>query len=163
MPSRLRGLVFGSKRRTVGCLPYNSDGAALHSVASPAPNALAAAPRSARKLISHKDYAQGGNQRVLSLDAVEFLRRFLLHVLPRGFQRIRHYGLLANCCRQRKIDLCRALIVSVADGSKDASRTDSALAHARCPECRVGVMVTIEIFRPGCVAWLNTVATLDSS
>jgi hypothetical protein len=112
----------------------------------------------------YKDYAQADKQRLLSLDAVEFLRRFLLHVLPRGFQRIRHYGLLANCCRQRKIDRCRTLIANGADATKDPpSRADSTLAHARCPECRVGVMVTIEIFTPGCVAWLNTIATLDSS
>ena len=46
-----------------------------------------------------KDYAQGGRQRTMTLDAIEFVRRFLMHVLPPGFVRIRHYGILANCHR----------------------------------------------------------------
>ena len=54
-----------------------------------------------------KDYQRGNRQRTLTLDAVEFLRRFLLHVLPRGFQRLRHYGFLANGLRQAKLPLCR--------------------------------------------------------
>ena len=46
-----------------------------------------------------KDYAHGNRQRLMTLDAVEFIRRFLLHILPTGFQRLRHYGLLANRSR----------------------------------------------------------------
>src|SRR5205814_31506 len=46
--------------------------------------------------IRYKDYAHGNRQRVLTLSAVEFVRRLLLHVLPTGFQRIRHYGILSN-------------------------------------------------------------------
>ena len=46
----------------------------------------------------------------MRLDADEFIRRFLLHVLPRGFTRLRHYGLLANRSRTRKLALCRALL-----------------------------------------------------
>jgi hypothetical protein len=48
-----------------------------------------------------RDYRHGGIQRVMPLDAVEFLRRFFLHVLPRGFVRIRHYGLLSNRFRKQ--------------------------------------------------------------
>jgi len=57
-----------------------------------------------------KDYAHGGGWRTMTLLAVEFLRRFLLHVLPSGFQRIRHYSFWANCHRQRKLDVCRRLL-----------------------------------------------------
>ena len=57
-----------------------------------------------------RDYADGNTVKVMRLDADEFIRRFLLHVLPRGFTRLRHYGLLANRCRVRKLDLCRALL-----------------------------------------------------
>src|SRR4051794_41936570 len=46
----------------------------------------------------------------MRLKATEFLRRFLLHVLPLGFMRIRHYGFLANCVCQEKLTLCRALL-----------------------------------------------------
>jgi hypothetical protein len=50
-----------------------------------------------------RDYAHGSKQRIMTLDAVEFLRRFFLHVLPRGFVRIRHYGLLSNRFRNRGV------------------------------------------------------------
>ena len=59
---------------------------------------------------SWKDYANGGRRRVMTLGALEFIRRFLLHVLPKGFVRIRHYGFLANRVRRERIDLCRTLL-----------------------------------------------------
>ena len=114
----------------------------------------------------YKDYAQGGQQRVMSLDGVEFLRRFLLHVLPRGFVRIRSYGLLANCSRREKIARCRSLIDRAAVGVYDdarGARADSQLVGVRCPECGLGVMVTIEIFRPYSIRLPSLLATLDSS
>jgi Putative transposase/Transposase zinc-binding domain len=58
----------------------------------------------------YKDYAHGSCQRVMSLSKLEFLRRFLLHVLPDGLVRIRHVGFLANRCRKGKIALCRQLL-----------------------------------------------------
>jgi hypothetical protein len=54
-----------------------------------------------------KDYADGGQRRTLALRGEEFIRRFLLHILPRGFMRVRHYGFLANCHRRRKLALIR--------------------------------------------------------
>jgi putative transposase len=57
-----------------------------------------------------KDYAAGGKQRVVRLPAEEFLRRWVQHVLPRGFVKIRHYGLLANRGRSERLTLCRALL-----------------------------------------------------
>jgi hypothetical protein len=57
-----------------------------------------------------KDYRHGGVEKTLSLSAVEFLRRFCLHVLPSGFVRIRHFGLLANCHAQDKLTHCRQLL-----------------------------------------------------
>ena len=57
-----------------------------------------------------KSYADGGGQKTMTLKATEFIRRFLLHVLPTGFVRIRHYGFLANRVCQEKLALCRALL-----------------------------------------------------
>jgi len=57
-----------------------------------------------------KDYRQESQPKVMRLDAAEFVRRFLLHVLPSGFQRIRHYGLLANCHREVKLEKCCQLL-----------------------------------------------------
>lgn len=57
-----------------------------------------------------KDYAYGGRSRLMTLTAVEFIRRFLLHILPTGFMKIRHYGFLANRFRAAKRELCRRLL-----------------------------------------------------
>jgi hypothetical protein len=59
---------------------------------------------------SYKDYAAGNSAKTMSLETCEFARRFLLHVLPRGFVRIRYYGFLANSCRAKKLELCRRLL-----------------------------------------------------
>ena len=60
----------------------------------------------------YKDYAHGNRKRVMTLTALEFVRRLLLHVLPTGFMRIRHYGILANRHRHEKLALCRRLLGS---------------------------------------------------
>ncbi len=57
-----------------------------------------------------RDYAHGNKVKVMRLDVGEFIRRFLLHVLPKGFTRIRHYGLLANRCRGARLARCRELL-----------------------------------------------------
>jgi hypothetical protein len=61
----------------------------------------------------YKDYADDQRHKTMTLSAEEFLRRFLQHVLPRGFVKIRHYGLLANRRRAQKLDLCRRLLLPV--------------------------------------------------
>jgi len=57
-----------------------------------------------------KDYADGNKTKTMTLDAVEFIRRFLLHILPSGFVRIRQFGFLANRARREKLAICRALL-----------------------------------------------------
>jgi len=64
-----------------------------------------------RVTFTYKDYAADQRQRTLTLPAEEFLRRFLQHVLPRGFVKIRHYGLLANRHRQQRLEVCRRLLL----------------------------------------------------
>ena len=56
------------------------------------------------------NHANTNTVKVMRPDADEFIRRFLLHALPHGLNRLRHYGLLANRCRARKLALCRALL-----------------------------------------------------
>lgn len=58
---------------------------------------------------SYKDYADGNKQKAMRVTAVEFVRRFLLHIVPTGFVRIRHYGILANCNRKTKLARCRKI------------------------------------------------------
>lgn len=63
-----------------------------------------------RVSFEYKDYAGGNQIKVMTLEATEFIRRFLLHVVPRGFVRIRQFGFLANRARRRKLALCCALL-----------------------------------------------------
>ncbi len=102
----------------------------------------------------YKDYARNHEPRVMELDGVEFLRRFLLHVLPTGFVRIRHYGFLANRCRRKKVARCAQLIAHSSDTpscpSVATNLDDNAGASPlRCPQCGEGTMVIIEKLAPG--------------
>ena len=66
----------------------------------------------------YKDYAHRNRKRVMRLSALEFVRRLLLHVLPPGFVRIRHYGLLSNRQRRQNLALCRQLLEGAAPQSE---------------------------------------------
>ena len=80
----------------------------------------------------------------MTLTADEFIRRFLLHVLPRGFHRIRHYGLLASSTRKASLALARELL-NVAAVTEGPSPDDPADQRAPCPCCG-GHMIVIETF-----------------
>lgn len=95
-----------------------------------------------------KDYAHGNKKRKMTLSAEEFLRRFLLHVLPRGFVRIRHFGLLANRQRTERIALCRQLLSPARKSSLAAVPGPPAkLPNWTCPICG-GQMVVSERLDP---------------
>ena len=88
-----------------------------------------------------KDYAHGKKKSKMTLTADEFLRRFLLHVLPRGFVRIRHFGFLSARRRGQLITVCRQLLAGV---TRPRSPTQTAAAPAwPCPCCG-GTMIIIE-------------------
>lgn len=97
-----------------------------------------------------KDYRENGKSKVMTLAAGEFMRRFLLHVLPDGFHRIRHYGLFANGHRAEKLVVCRKLL-DVAPASLDRGGLDCDNANAAgddpppCPCCG-GRMKIIDTF-----------------
>jgi Putative transposase/Transposase zinc-binding domain len=104
-----------------------------------------------------KDYARGGAQKTMTLKATEFIRRFLLHVLPSGFVRIRHYGFLANRLCQDQLARCRALLGDDASTPEDVphlnpAEPDVGVAErsrvALCPVCGEGHMVIIEKLAP---------------
>ena len=82
-----------------------------------------------------KDYAHGDQWRTMTLTALEFLRRFVQHVLPRGFVRIRQFGYLANACRTARLALARALLVqsSALAPSRDTAAAATVMWH--CPQC----------------------------
>ena len=87
-----------------------------------------------------RDYAHGNKQRVMTLDATEFPRRFFLHVLPKGFVRIRHYGLLSNRFRKQLLPLARRLLAE--QGRKPLPPPPVEQDDLwRCPRCGRGMRV----------------------
>jgi hypothetical protein len=111
---------------------------------------------------SYKDRRDGNRQRTMTLGGVEFLRRFLLHILPKGFVRIRYYGLFANRVRADNLARCRELLSSEQPPSpapsspaKPESANDD---RHRCPCCGTGRMRRVGTLEPTPVpaldAWL---------
>jgi hypothetical protein len=125
------------------------------------------------------DYAHGGRRGTMTLEAVEFVRRFLMHVLPSGFVRVRHYGLLANRHRQEKLARCRELLGMAVTEQIDTAPTDpdviappsqeAAVTPSRvCPRCGAGRMIVVGEFPPmpsaeAIIASLEPCPILDSS
>jgi len=102
-----------------------------------------------------KDYRDGGKDKVMTVSAEEFIRRFLQHALPPGFQRIRYYGFLANCHRKAKLNLCRQLLASPCSNllpcPADCRDFCAALAgndFRRCPQCGIGILACIQFLPP---------------
>ena len=101
-----------------------------------------------------KDYRDGNRHKTMTLGANEFIRRFLLHVLPDGFQRIRYFGFLANRYRAEKLALCRQLMQMPPPTVKREANKDyrdryealTGISLKTCPLCRCGTMVVIETF-----------------
>jgi hypothetical protein len=81
-----------------------------------------------------KDYAHSNKKRKMTVSADEFLRRFLLHVLPRGFVRIRFFGFLANRCRADLLPLCRQLLAQQSSESDQSNASAEPICNL-CPKC----------------------------
>jgi Putative transposase len=104
----------------------------------------------------YKDYAAANRRKVMRLDAQEFIRRYLLHVLPNGFMRIRHYGLLGSRSKHRNLAQARsALNLPQPEAAPAAPETLEALwlriarvdIH-RCPHCASGRLLRIARLAP---------------
>lgn len=88
-----------------------------------------------------KDYRHKGKKVVLQLSEKEFIRRFALHILPKGFTRIRHYGILSSTCKKN----CK-LLIDQQLGSVDLPNIKKKAAHRICPFCKIGTLITISVF-----------------
>ncbi len=99
-----------------------------------------------------KDYRDSSRQKTMTLKAGEFIRRFLIHVLPDGFHRIRYYGFLGNRHRAGKLTRCRELLGMSSPGSGDDPPADyrdrfealTGRSLRECPHCHTGAMVAID-------------------
>jgi hypothetical protein len=101
--------------------------------------------RGDRVFFTWRDRSDGDRKKTMDLEAGEFLRRFLLHVLPKGFVRIRSYGLLANGVKRKNLALCRALLDAAPPAQPPTEETWDELLERltgedplRCPACRRG-------------------------
>lgn len=106
-----------------------------------------------------RDYADRSRSKVMALPAEEFLRRFLLHVVPVGFQRIRHFGLLANRRRARTLSRCREILHALAPPAPAPRETTieivrrlTGLDLLQCPVCRTGTLRIVAPLAPGASA-----------
>jgi hypothetical protein len=100
--------------------------------------------------LSYRDRKDGDRKKTLTLDAQEFIRRFLLHVLPDGFMRIRHFGFLANRAKKQALAQCRRLLKldpalpqSPMESAKDLLLRITGVDLNRCPSCQKGTMVVV--------------------
>jgi len=100
--------------------------------------------------LSYRDRKDGDRKKALPLDAHEFIRRFLLHVLPDGFMRVRHFGFLANRAKKHALPQCRKLLgLNPAlpeipkRSAHDLLRELTGIDLSRCPRCQNGTMIVV--------------------
>jgi hypothetical protein len=117
----------------------------------------------------YKDYRHQAQQKTMTLAAEEFIRRFLLHVLPAGFQRIRYYGFLGNRYRKEKLARCRQLlgmppcpapVEATPQPYEERYEALTGVSLRQCPVCHQGQMRVIEILPRSSV---RAVAIIDTS
>lgn len=90
-----------------------------------------------------KEYQHGGRKVNLNLSTQEFIRRFALHILPKGFTRIRHYGILSSSWKKEKLPKLQAKLATI---KKNVVTTKPPLLHRKCPVCKKGILHTILLF-----------------
>ena len=91
---------------------------------------------------SLKDYKKGGKKTITSLNTKEFIRRFCLHILPKGFTRIRHYGILSSGWKKEKLPKLQESL-----GLKSTKKEEEKVSHLRrCPACKIGTLETLIFF-----------------
>jgi hypothetical protein len=112
--------------------------------------AVAETAEGPRVTFAYRDRKHGDCARTMTLQADEFIRRFLLHVLPNGFMRIRHFGFLANRSRKLKLPRCRELLglepqpsPVVRKSVRQLMLETTGVDLSRCPACRLGTLVTL--------------------
>ena len=110
-----------------------------------------------------RDSRDGNKQKLMTLDAVEFIRRYLLHVLPCGFVKIRRFGFLANRNRRAALALCRTLLRSRPGLVHSIAPEWQRAIERRCPACGKGRMVIIEHIDAREFAHVPAMPTIDTS
>ena len=92
---------------------------------------------------SAKNYKKAGKKELLTLSFKDFVKRFSLHILPKGFTRIRHFGILSSSWKKVKLPELRKLL---SDTEAQSIKEKSPLMHRKCPACKKGTLVTVLLF-----------------
>lgn len=87
--------------------------------------------------LRYKDYRDGDRHKLMTLTGAELLRRYLLHVLPKGFMRVRHFGFLANRCRAQRLPAIRTALAAPPPAVEPSAST-APIDGYPCPKCRTG-------------------------
>jgi hypothetical protein len=93
---------------------------------------------------SYKDYRKGAKQYLMTLEAVEFIRRFSMHILPKSFVRIRHFGILSSTSKKAKIPIILEQFSKEEDALPVEPRILESYNPKRCPHCKTETMVNLE-------------------
>jgi hypothetical protein len=111
-----------------------------------------------------RDSADGNQQKLMTLDVLEFIRRFLLHVLPSGFVKIRHFGFLANRNRREALLLCRSFLPTPLNGGTTyLTERQRRAIERKCPFCKTGTLHIIGWAPGGEIIGIGAAAATDTS
>jgi len=111
-----------------------------------------------------RDSADSNRQKLMTLDAISFIRRFLLHVLPAGFVKIRHFGFMANRSRREAVALCRSLLPPLSEGRATfLTESQHRAVDRKCPFCKIGMLCLIGRLPPGEIIPTGIAYTADTS
>ena len=128
---------------------------------------LAAAPLSGnnrRVTFRWRDSADSNQQKLMTLDAISFIRRFLLHILPAGFVKIRHFGFMANRSRCEAVALCRSVLPPLPDGGTAfITENQRRAVDRKCPFCKIGTLCLIGRIPPGEIIPAGIAPAVDTS
>lgn len=94
---------------------------------------------------AYKDYRQSGKKLDVQLSHSEFIRRFALHILPRGFMRIRHYGILSSTSKKKSLTKIREQLLGGLLTWNEPRDLTEPIMPGICPHCKTATMITIEI------------------
>jgi len=95
---------------------------------------------------SYKDYSDNANQKLMTLSGVEFLRRFAMHILPRGFVKIRYFGILTSAYREQVKSLkSKPDIIQLTEIRQQRMVRLTGFDPCKCPKCKIGNMIPVEI------------------
>lgn len=111
-----------------------------------------------------RDSADSNRQKLMTLDAISFIRRFLLHILPTGFVKIRLFGFMANRNRREAVALCRSLLPPMPEANANFLTEERRRAVDRkCPFCKIGKLCLIGRMPPGEIIPVDIAVTVDTS